>query len=157
MLLLAHDKELPVSISNTYMNVLTRTGTLYSDIDILCHWLNPGRPMRVSSFGSLQHFRKEMKPKEAGAATRCLECPYERDCAYSAKKSVSYHFWDPCGSSLCSRDQSTLTQYQRAIPAGLQQPLWMVSQISRTLRRPCEWGRMASASMKVTTTSVTTR
>ncbi|KAI0921359.1 hypothetical protein AcW1_004644 [Taiwanofungus camphoratus] len=56
------------------------------DIDILCHWLNPGRPMRVSSFGSLQHFRKEMKPKEAGAATRCLECPYERDCAYSAKK-----------------------------------------------------------------------
>ncbi|KAI0693569.1 NAD(P)-binding protein [Cytidiella melzeri] len=57
-----------------------------TDIDIMCHWLNPSTPTRVSSFGSLQHFRKEQKPAEAGAATRCLECPMERDCAYSAKK-----------------------------------------------------------------------
>ncbi|OBZ76186.1 putative oxidoreductase YteT [Grifola frondosa] len=56
------------------------------DIDILCHWLSPERPTRVSSFGSLQHFRKAGKPAEAGAATRCYDCAYERDCAYSAKK-----------------------------------------------------------------------
>ncbi|KAH9939890.1 streptomycin biosynthesis protein StrI [Amylocystis lapponica] len=56
------------------------------DIDILCHWLGDATPSRVSSFGSLLHFRKEAKPKEAGAATRCLECPIEKDCAYSAKK-----------------------------------------------------------------------
>ncbi|KAG0699330.1 hypothetical protein DFH29DRAFT_855004 [Suillus ampliporus] len=56
------------------------------DIDILCHWLSPATPTRVSSFGSLQHFRKEKKPPTAGTATRCLECPVEQDCLYSAKK-----------------------------------------------------------------------
>jgi len=56
------------------------------DIDLLCHWLSPGTPTRVSSFGSLLHFRKESKPKEAGSATRCLDCSYERSCPYSAKK-----------------------------------------------------------------------
>ncbi|KAH7916321.1 hypothetical protein BJ138DRAFT_995958 [Hygrophoropsis aurantiaca] len=56
------------------------------DIDILCHWLSPAVPTRVSSFGSLQHFRKEKKPKTAGTATRCLSCPIERECPYSAKK-----------------------------------------------------------------------
>ncbi|KAJ7638671.1 hypothetical protein FB45DRAFT_903507 [Roridomyces roridus] len=56
------------------------------DIDIICYWLSPSSPARVSSFGSLQHFRKSSKPPEAGAATRCLDCPAEKDCAYSAKK-----------------------------------------------------------------------
>ena len=59
-----------------------------SDVDILCHWLAPGSPTRVSSFGSLQHFRKDRKPPKAGAATRCLDCAHERDCAYSAKKGA---------------------------------------------------------------------
>ncbi|KAF7352913.1 GFO-IDH-MocA domain-containing protein [Mycena venus] len=56
------------------------------DIDIICFWLSPSTPSRVSSFGSLQHFRKSSKPAAAGAATRCLDCPMEKDCAYSAKK-----------------------------------------------------------------------
>ncbi|KZT65989.1 NAD(P)-binding protein [Daedalea quercina L-15889] len=56
------------------------------DIDLLCHWLSPGTPKRVSSFGSLLHFRKESKPKEAGEAKRCFDCAYERTCPYSAKK-----------------------------------------------------------------------
>ncbi|KAI0750944.1 streptomycin biosynthesis protein StrI [Daedaleopsis nitida] len=56
------------------------------DIDILCHWLSPGGPTRLSSFGSLQHFRKAQKPAQAGGAKRCLDCAYERNCAYSAKK-----------------------------------------------------------------------
>lgn len=35
----------------------------------------------------MKHFRKEAKPKEAGSAKRCLDCAYERQCPYSAKKS----------------------------------------------------------------------
>ncbi|KAI0254923.1 hypothetical protein BJV78DRAFT_1120414 [Lactifluus subvellereus] len=56
------------------------------DIDILCHWFSPDTPVRVSSFGGLQHFRKSNKPADAGDATRCLDCTYERQCPYSAKK-----------------------------------------------------------------------
>ncbi len=39
---------------------------------------------RVSSFGSLSHFRRESQP--AGAADRCLDCGAEANCPYSAKK-----------------------------------------------------------------------
>ncbi|KAH9173455.1 hypothetical protein EDB89DRAFT_2157600 [Lactarius sanguifluus] len=50
------------------------------------HWLSPDTPVHVSSFGGLQHFRKSNKPAEAGDATRCLDCTYEAQCPYSAKK-----------------------------------------------------------------------
>lgn len=44
----------------------------------------------ISCFGSLFHFKKENKPQGAvipnQPTTRCLECPVEKDCAYSAKK-----------------------------------------------------------------------
>ena len=60
---------------------------LCSDVDIMCHWFSPDTPVRVSSFGGLQHFRKSGKPAMAGDATRCLDCAYEAQCPYSAKKS----------------------------------------------------------------------
>lgn len=63
------------------------TKLLVSDIDLLCHWFVPAVPVKVSSFGSLRHFRKDGKPKAAGTSMRCLDCPAEKDCAYSAKKS----------------------------------------------------------------------
>ena len=69
---------------------------LRSDIDILCHWFSPDTPVRVSSFGGLQHFRKAGKPLEAGNATRCLDCSYERQCPYSAKKSEFSPDLAPC-------------------------------------------------------------
>jgi hypothetical protein len=55
----------------------------------MCHWFSPDTPVRVSSFGGLQHFRKSGKPLEAEDATRCLDCAYEKQCPYSAKKGES--------------------------------------------------------------------
>ncbi|WP_343241077.1 MULTISPECIES: Gfo/Idh/MocA family oxidoreductase [unclassified Streptomyces] len=55
-----------------------------------CHdidWLADivGRPVRrVSSFGSLTHFRPESAP--AGATERCVTCPLESSCAFSAPR-----------------------------------------------------------------------
>ena len=55
------------------------------DIDWL-RYIMGEKCLSLSSFGSLKHFRKEEKPPEAGTATRCLDCAYERQCPYSAKK-----------------------------------------------------------------------
>ncbi|WP_407358708.1 Gfo/Idh/MocA family oxidoreductase [Microbacterium sp. LTA6] len=53
------------------------------DIDWLSYVV--GLPVeRVSSFGSLLHFRPESKP--ANATARCLDCPLQNTCAYSATK-----------------------------------------------------------------------
>ncbi len=55
------------------------------DLDWL-RYIMGRRCVQVSSFGSLMHFRKEAKPVEAGQAKRCLDCAYELNCAYSAKR-----------------------------------------------------------------------
>lgn len=53
------------------------------DIDWLSYII--GLPAeRVSSFGSLLHFRPESKP--VGATDRCLDCPLQNTCAYSATR-----------------------------------------------------------------------
>lgn len=53
------------------------------DIDWLRHIV--GQPIeRVSSFGSLTHFRPSNQP--AGAADRCVSCAVEPDCPYSAPR-----------------------------------------------------------------------
>jgi predicted dehydrogenase len=54
------------------------------DMDLLL-WLTGSQCLKVSSFGSLKHFRKENAPK--GAPKRCTDgCPVEPHCPYSAKK-----------------------------------------------------------------------
>ncbi|MCX4787443.1 Gfo/Idh/MocA family oxidoreductase [Streptomyces sp. NBC_01221] len=62
------------------------------DIDWLGHVV--GKPVRqVSSFGGLYHFRPENKPAEAG--NRCVSCPIERSCAYSAVRIYERFLGDP--------------------------------------------------------------
>lgn len=53
------------------------------DLDWIRHVV--GRPCtQLSSFGGLQHFRREAAP--AGAGERCLDCGVEATCPYSARK-----------------------------------------------------------------------
>ncbi|CAL1606852.1 unnamed protein product [Knipowitschia caucasica] len=54
------------------------------DIDLIHHWAGARRCVKVSSFGSVSHFNKANKPADAG--DRCLDCPIEPQCPYSAKK-----------------------------------------------------------------------
>ncbi|MFD7716813.1 Gfo/Idh/MocA family protein [Streptomyces sp. NPDC059814] len=62
------------------------------DIDWLGHLV--GRPVeRVSSFGGLHHFRPENKPE--GAGDRCVSCPVERTCVYSAVRIYERFLGDP--------------------------------------------------------------
>jgi len=56
------------------------------DLDWISYILGDRRCERLSSFGSLSHFRRDRKPFEAGDATRCLECPFEPRCPYSARR-----------------------------------------------------------------------
>ncbi len=54
------------------------------DLDIIC-WLVDKKCRKVSSFGSLKHFRKENAPE--GAPERCLDgCPHKNTCPYYAPK-----------------------------------------------------------------------
>ncbi|MFI6505740.1 Gfo/Idh/MocA family protein [Nonomuraea typhae] len=53
------------------------------DLDWLVHVLGE-KVTRVSSFGGLKHFRPENRPE--GAADRCLDCPVEPACPYSAPR-----------------------------------------------------------------------
>lgn len=62
--------------------------TSRSDLDILLHYMRPAKLTRVSSFGSLTHFKRSKKPKAAGDATRCIDCAVKDTCPYSAKKSA---------------------------------------------------------------------
>lgn len=51
------------------------------DIDFLL-WLTEARCRKLSSFGSLRWFRSENAP--AGSTARCIDCPLEKECPYSA-------------------------------------------------------------------------
>ena len=53
------------------------------DLDWLAYILGRA-PLRVASFGHLTHFTAANRP--AGAADRCVACPVEADCPYSAPR-----------------------------------------------------------------------
>jgi predicted dehydrogenase len=53
------------------------------DLDWIRHIIGR-RCTAVSSFGSLTHFHEGNRPEDS--STRCLQCDYEPDCPYSAKR-----------------------------------------------------------------------
>ncbi|MET3141683.1 UNVERIFIED_ORG: putative dehydrogenase [Arthrobacter sp. UYEF10] len=64
------------------------------DVDWLTFVIG-SRPVRVSSFGRLSHFRPEEAPE--GASRRCTDCPAEPRCPYSALRI--YGAGRPAGSA----------------------------------------------------------
>jgi predicted dehydrogenase len=91
------------------------------DIDWLVHLF--GRlPARVASFGSLTHFRAADRPD--GAADRCLDCPVESTCPYSAKRlylnalaDPEQHFW-PLGAVTAEPTEEAVLHALRTGPYG---------------------------------------
>uniref|UniRef100_A0A8D0H7R8 Gfo/Idh/MocA family oxidoreductase n=1 Tax=Sphenodon punctatus TaxID=8508 RepID=A0A8D0H7R8_SPHPU len=93
------------------------------DIDLINYWMGDKRCLKVSSFGNLSHFTKENKPE--GAASRCLACPVEETCPYSAKKiylepAKKKRFYWPvsvlCRDGVC--DIESVTEALRNGPYG---------------------------------------
>ncbi|WP_282937754.1 Gfo/Idh/MocA family oxidoreductase [Paenibacillus sp. RC67] len=96
------------------------------DLDLIT-WLNgDARPVKVSSFGSLSHFRSDKAP--AGAGTRCLtDCSIEESCPYSAKKNYieqgrwGFYVWNNhhLGARLSTEDKleslRTVNPYGRCV------------------------------------------
>ncbi|WP_040455983.1 Gfo/Idh/MocA family protein [Kribbella catacumbae] len=91
------------------------------DLDWLVHLFGQV-PARVSSFGSLTHFRASERP--AGAASRCVDCPLEPSCPYSAKRlyldclaDPGRHFW-PLGAVTQERTEAGVLEALRTGPYG---------------------------------------
>jgi predicted dehydrogenase len=63
------------------------------DLDWLTYIMK-SLPKKVSSFGTLTHFRPENAP--AGSADRCLDCSVEKTCPYSAKRIYLRLYEDGC-------------------------------------------------------------
>lgn len=88
------------------------------DVDLIIYWMGEKKKCtKVSSFGSLKHFRKENAPKNA--TDRCLTCPHEPDCCYSAKKlyldsNISPSNW-PCSVVLSSEINNLDEEYNNDI------------------------------------------
>ncbi|WP_305787563.1 Gfo/Idh/MocA family protein [Symbioplanes lichenis] len=91
------------------------------DIDWLVHLF--GRtPRRVSSFGSLTHFRASERPPTA--ADRCVDCPLQQTCPYSATKfylaalaDEEQHFW-PLGAITDEFTEPAVLEALRTGPYG---------------------------------------
>ncbi len=64
------------------------------DIDLIVFWMGEKKKCeKVSSFGSLFHFKKENAPQ--GATKNCFDCPHNTNCCYSAKSIYTKAYTDP--------------------------------------------------------------
>ena len=91
------------------------------DFDLIEWWTKGKQIKKISSFGSLFHWRPENKPK--GAADRCMDCPVEvrKRCAFDAYKiyydrtDLRYHFADESDEAIL--DMIEKSPYGRCVYA----------------------------------------
>ncbi|MBN1809447.1 MAG: Gfo/Idh/MocA family oxidoreductase [Planctomycetes bacterium] len=93
------------------------------DMDIIAWIVSGVAARRVSSFGSLVHFRPENAPE--GSAERCLDgCRIEPDCPYSAKtmyveqKLWGFYAWEPIEHVPDATDERKLESLKTDNPYG---------------------------------------
>lgn len=91
------------------------------DLDLLQYYAN-SRCDTISSIGDLRHFRSENAPE--GAAKRCMDCKYLKDCVYSAE-DIYVNNWKSVGSPAnCWPYNSITTTYpltEEAIREAIQE------------------------------------
>ncbi|XP_051786388.1 uncharacterized protein zgc:154075 isoform X2 [Erpetoichthys calabaricus] len=103
--------------SQSSFSLLTKSS---HDIDLILYWLGNRRCLKVSSFGSLSHFSSDNKP--SGATARCLDCPVEQQCPYSAKRIYLDMVRQGCVgwpvSVLCPTSNVDIESVTRALQTG---------------------------------------
>ncbi|MBR0198397.1 MAG: Gfo/Idh/MocA family oxidoreductase [Kiritimatiellae bacterium] len=115
------------------------------DFDLIEWWLSSRKLIAVSSFGSLNHWKKENAP--ANSAARCIDCPddVKKACPFDAEKlyvesdDLRYHFAERNNRAMrkvvdesrygrcvyaCNNDcvdhQSVLMEYEGGLTASLE-------------------------------------
>lgn len=87
------------------------------DVDWLSYVIG-SRPLRVSSFGQLTHFRAQEAPE--GASRHCVDCAVESSCPYSALRI--YGAGRPAGS--VKADPAKAYFAEVVDPGGTRETLW---------------------------------
>ncbi|NOU73743.1 gfo/Idh/MocA family oxidoreductase [Paenibacillus sp. LMG 31458] len=92
------------------------------DLDVIS-WMIGEQPSKVSSFGSLMHFKPEKAPE--GAGFRCLvDCKIEETCAYSARKHYidqrrwGIYVWDNNHLGVTPTEEEKLDILKTSSPYG---------------------------------------
>lgn len=93
------------------------------DLDLLAWFMEGTAPEKVSSFGQLSFFTRDNAPQNS--TERCMDCPVEPTCAYSAKKLyVDRKLWGPYawgdlkGIDLPLTDEQKLESLRTTNPLG---------------------------------------
>ena len=89
------------------------------DVDLIYYWMGEQPCTSIQSFGSLQHFKKSNQPE--GAFDRCLGCPVEKACPYSAQKvylSPPAPQWPM--TVVCDVDIEDSAKYKEALTKALE-------------------------------------
>jgi len=89
------------------------------DVDLVYFWMGERECTGVQSFGGLNHFTEANQPE--GAADRCLGCPVEERCPYSAQKvylQAPGRHWPM--TVVCDSDIEDPGQYREALRKELQ-------------------------------------
>ncbi|EDQ88953.1 uncharacterized protein MONBRDRAFT_32534 [Monosiga brevicollis MX1] len=86
------------------------------DVDLIRWWFGGIKCTGVSSFGSLSEFHSKRKP--AQAAARCLDCPLQDSCTYSAKRIYMEKGWFASHITDNARDPHEVEKAVREGPYG---------------------------------------